>query len=187
MDFKLPKWWFVIYGVTVHSPWRNPCFICLWTLSATFYHKLLAVIVLWMLDSVICEICISRFFFSFNLKKRWVGQHQGIKYAETISLTITSFIIKIQNGYVMEHVTHPPLIGHCSHYSDIIMSAMANHQPHYCLLNHLFRFRSKKTSKLHITGLCEGNSLVTGEFPTQMASNEENVSIWWHHHGYPVI
>ena len=25
----------------------------------------------------------------------------------------------------------------------------------------------KKTSKLRVTGLCEGNSLVTGEFPTQ--------------------
>ena len=27
-----------------------------------------------------------------------------------------------------------------------------------------------------------GNSPVTGEFPTQRASNAENVSIWWHHH-----
>ena len=43
--------------------------------------------------------------------------------------------------------------------------------------------RWKKTSKLCVTGLCEGNSPVTGEFPAQMASNAENVSIWWHHHG----
>ena len=27
-----------------------------------------------------------------------------------------------------------------------------------------------------------GNSPVTGEFPAQMASNAENVSIWWRHH-----
>ena len=33
------------------------------------------------------------------------------------------------------------------------------------------------------TGLCAGNSPVTDEFPAQMASNAENVSIWWHHHG----
>ena len=26
-----------------------------------------------------------------------------------------------------------------------------------------------------------GNSPVTGEFPAQMASNVENVSIWWRH------
>ena len=38
---------------------------------------------------------------------------------------------------------------------------------------------SKKTSKLHVTGLCAGNSPVTGEFPAQMGSNVENVSIWW--------
>ena len=46
-----------------------------------------------------------------------------------------------------------------------------------CLLNRLFRRRSKKTSKLRFTGLCEGNSPVTGEFPAQRASNAENVSI----------
>ena len=36
--------------------------------------------------------------------------------------------------------------------------------------------------ELRVTGLCEGNSPVTGEFPAQMASNAENVSIWWRHH-----
>ena len=41
----------------------------------------------------------------------------------------------------------------------------------------------KKKSKLHVTGLCEGNSPMTGEFPLQRASNAENVSIWWNHHG----
>ena len=51
-----------------------------------------------------------------------------------------------------------------------------------CLLNRLFRRRSKKTSKLCITSLCEGNSLVTGEFPAQRTSNTENVSIWWRHY-----
>ena len=40
----------------------------------------------------------------------------------------------------------------------------------------------KKKSKLRISGLCEGNSPVTGEFPSQRASNVENVSIWWRHH-----
>ena len=50
-----------------------------------------------------------------------------------------------------------------------------------CLLNRLFRRRSKKLSKLRVTGLCEGNSPGTGEFPAQRASNAENVSIWWRH------
>ena len=56
---------------------------------------------------------------------------------------------------------------------------VSNHQPHDRLLNRLFRRRSKKTSKLRVTGICAGNSPVTDEFPAQMASNAENVSIWW--------
>ena len=51
-----------------------------------------------------------------------------------------------------------------------------------CLLNRLFMPRSKKTSKPHVTGLCVGNSSVSGEFHAQMASCAENVSIWWRHH-----
>ena len=41
----------------------------------------------------------------------------------------------------------------------------------------------KKTLKLRVIGLCVGNSPVTGEFPVQMTSNAEYVSIWWRHHG----
>ena len=52
------------------------------------------------------------------------------------------------------------------------------------LLNRLFRRRSKKASKLRVTGLCEGKSPVTGEFPAQRASIAENASIWWRHHQY---
>ena len=36
---------------------------------------------------------------------------------------------------------------------------VSNHQPRDCLLNRLFRRRTKKTSKLRVTGLCVGNSL----------------------------
>ena len=46
---------------------------------------------------------------------------------------------------------------------------VSNHQPHGSLLNLLFRRRSKKTSKLRVTGLCAG----TGEFPAQRASNAD--------------
>ena len=47
------------------------------------------------------------------------------------------------------------------HYTDIIMGAhngVSNHQPQDCLLKHLLRRRSKKTSKLHLTVFCAGNS-----------------------------
>ena len=44
------------------------------------------------------------------------------------------------------------------------------------------RRRSKETSKLRATGLCVGNSPVTGEFPATRASNAENVNIWRRQH-----
>ena len=59
---------------------------------------------------------------------------------------------------------------------------VSNHRRLDCLLNRLFGRRSKKTSKLRVTGLCEGNPPVTGGFPSQRASNAENFSIWWRHH-----
>ena len=59
---------------------------------------------------------------------------------------------------------------------------VSNHQPHECLLNRLFRRRLKKISKFRVTGLCAGNSSVTGGFPAQRVNNAENVSIWWRHH-----
>ena len=64
------------------------------------------------------------------------------------------------------------------------LDGVSNHQPPDCLLNRLFGHRPKKTSKLRVTGLCARNSPGTGEFPAQMASNAENVSIWWRHHAY---
>ena len=54
---------------------------------------------------------------------------------------------------------------------------VSNHRRLEFLLSRLSRCRSKKTSKLRVTGLCEGNSPVTGEFPAQRASNAENVFI----------
>ena len=59
---------------------------------------------------------------------------------------------------------------------------VSNHQPRDCLLNRPFMRRSKKTPKLRVTGLCARNSPVTGEFPAQMPSNAETVSLWWRHH-----
>ena len=46
----------------------------------------------------------------------------------------------------------------------------------------LFKCRSKKTPEPRATGLCEGNSSVTGEFLSRRTSNAENVSIGWRHH-----
>ena len=61
--------------------------------------------------------------------------------------------------------------------------SVSNHQPHDCLLNRLFiqtQIKENIKAPLHFW---LGNSQGTGEFPAQMASNVENVSIWWRHHG----
>ena len=44
-------------------------------------------------------------------------------------------------------------------------AGVSNHQPHGCLLNRLFRRKSKKTSKLRVTGHCAGNSPGPVNFP----------------------
>ena len=45
---------------------------------------------------------------------------------------------------------------------------------HFC-----WRFAALSWSWTHVLW---GETPVTGEFPAQMASNAEHVSIWWHHH-----
>ena len=74
--------------------------------------------------------------------------------------------------------------GFLSHYSDIMMDTLMSQITSLTIVYStvLFRHRSKKTSKLHVTGFCAGNSPGTSEFLAQMASNAEKVSIWWRHH-----
>ena len=64
------------------------------------------------------------------------------------------------------------------------MSAMASQIASFTIIYSTLysRCRSKKTSKLRVTGLCGGNSPVTSEFPAQKASNAKNISIWWRPH-----
>ena len=68
------------------------------------------------------------------------------------------------------------------HYSDVIINAMAS-QIISLTIVYSTRHRSRKTPKLRVTDLCARNSPETGEFSAQRASNAENVSIWWRHHG----
>ena len=82
------------------------------------------------------------------------------------------------------NTVHPNNHAHTLRWRHNGRDSVSNQQPHDCLVNRLFGRRSKKTSKLRVTGLCEGNSPVTGEFPAQRASNAENVSIWWRHHKF---
>ena len=57
---------------------------------------------------------------------------------------------------IFSHKTDPGPVS--LHWRQNDHDGVSNHQPHGCLLNCLFRCRSKKTSKLRVTGLCVGNS-----------------------------
>ena len=62
---------------------------------------------------------------------------------------------------------------------------VSNHQPQDCLLNHLFRRRSKKTSKLRVTGLCAGihrgpmNSPHKWPVTRKMFPFHDVIMFWW--------
>ena len=73
----------------------------------------------------------------------------------------------------------------CLHYWDVIVGAMVSQITSLTTVYSTVYSGAdqRKKSKLRVTGLCEGNSPVTGEFPAQRASNAEHVSIWWRHHG----
>ena len=62
-------------------------------------------------------------------------------------------------------------------------NGVLNHRRVNCLLNRFFRCRSKKISKLRVTGLCEGNSAVTGGFPHKGPVTRKMfhlmTSLWW--------
>ena len=63
------------------------------------------------------------------------------------------------------------------HYSEVILGAIASQITSLTIVYSIVysRHRSKKTSKLRVTGLCTGKSIETGEFPAQMVSKVEKV------------
>ena len=129
----------------------------MWYYSNTWHYELLFIKILFCISTLV----------TFIFSKKFI--HQGFEAPFLIQVFLCQVIYKTLQWRHNER------------------AGVSNHQPHDCLLKRLFRHRSKTTSKLHVTGLCGGNSPVTGEFPTQRASNAENVSIWWRHHGSPLL
>ena len=98
-------------------------------------------------------------------------------------ITSTSLTDQWVNGCNVIYVCVVYIHNKVSHYDDVIMSEIASQITSLTIVYstvHLGADQSK--SKLRVTGLCVGNSPVTGEFPAQMATNAENISIWWRHH-----
>ena len=70
-----------------------------------------------------------------------------------------------------------------NHYIDLIMSATASQFPRFTIIYSTVytvadhRKQQSPASLAFVRGIHQA-----GEFPAQMASNAENVSIWWRHH-----
>ena len=71
-----------------------------------------------------------------------------------------------------------------THYSDVIMGTMASQITSLSILySAVFSGADQRKHQSPASlAFVAGNSPVTSEFPAQMASNAENVSIWWRHH-----
>ena len=102
----------------------------------------------------------------------------GIEYQRPTSLNMRILADHVTYSFLafMKSIFHFCLGCYCGGYSQNRRSNLSS-----------FRLRSKKTSKLRVTGLCTGNSPGAGEFPTQMASYAGNVSIWWRLHGHTIF
>ena len=74
---------------------------------------------------------------------------------ENARISIHMFVKKSAKVSQYWRPTHIPL-----HWRHNGCDSVSNHQPRGCLLNRLFRRRSKKTSELPVTGLCVAPSLL---------------------------
>ena len=106
---------------------------------------------------------------------RYCPQHCGFVSGPLIGFVIGEcvpligwFLVAMDIGDLNQLIILTLYVPELDHYQSTLQwrhnerDGVSNHQPHDCLLRRWFRHRSKKTSKLCITGLCEGNSPVTG-------------------------
>ena len=136
--------------------------------------------------SLIFIILFISIFKWWRLGVQWIGKNGITPNTARVAIWLTVFVVFVMQTIYSYGIVGPKYVRKYNHFPlqwrKNERDGVSNHQPHDCLPNRLFRRSSKKTSKLRITGLCEGNSPVIGEFHAQRASNAENASIWWRHH-----
>ena len=105
----------------------------------------------------------------------WKDSFQNcICYTEWLRLHLRSFTVEKK---IVKTSTHFPKYYRVGTYliykNDVMMSAMASQITSLKIAYSTIYSGSKETSKLRVTGLCLGNSPVTGEHPAQSASTAE--------------
>ena len=141
------------------SGWTNQCNHNLWSCTKSLKYFLLQALV--KLEGLSMNILFLR---HVNEKHHW--DHI---YIYTHIYIITLKIIPVDPLPLFTMVDKTIVQSISSKYTSVTISSTLqwrhndhngiwNHQHHGCLLNRLLGHRSKKTSKLRVTGLCAGNS-----------------------------
>ena len=104
----------------------------------------------------------------------------------TITCSNPAYILEVK-GNSRDRI-HNVRITTFPHYGDVIMGAIASQLTSLTIVySTVYSDADKRILKRCVTCLCAGNSPGTGEFPAQMASYAENVSIWWRHNAADVL
>ena len=130
----------------------------------------------------------EEFRYNWQCQQRWWYMDKKGACTKCITLPLSPsgvydiIIVCRVNWMLMDHAHQPRWLVEV-HYYDVIMRTMASRFTNWTTVYSTVysRRRSKKTSKPRVTGLCEGNSPVIGDFPARRASNAANVPICCSH------
>ena len=97
---------------------------------------------------------------------------------------VHAFIMALWRGIISYYIELMwyiyPYILRFLHYNDVIISVMASQITGDSIV--CSTVCSGADQRKHQSSTKEGNPSVTGGFPSQRASDADNVSIWWRHH-----
>ena len=125
-------------------------------------------------------------------KSNRVADVTDVNHSAHIAILLYRVILRNDVSHLNSTVQYKPLwtivfiysiVWIIIHYRDVTVGSTASQITSLTIVySAVYSGTDQRKPKLHVTGLCAGNSPVTVEFPAQMASDTENVSIWWRHH-----
>ena len=114
--------------------------------------------------------------FSLVLRK-----HRAVRCQLKTYWSVRNLRLPIGSTAAVAPLQGPVSVNHESHHNDVMMSAMASQTTDVSIVCWTGADQ-RKHQQLRVTGPCA----VTGEFPTQKASNAEKLSNWRRHHDFIV-
>ena len=163
------------YGDEYHEQWRmltklHCTFICISvdrlciTCTLRKLDKILPFSIPTGAEIIVCWYKLAHFPWPWELNQKEIPHRPHFPNDKSTGkrLLIIKYFVYDQTSLISHWYIHIPLL---RHHNERV--GVSNYQRLDCLLNRLFRHRFKKTSKLCATGLCEGNSPVTGEFSAE--------------------